>query len=211
MSHRALVLFSGGQDSTTALVWANSEFVFVETIGFDYGQKHRVELECRQRILEHWGSGTDPEHLRPTQFNDRGLPPTFIPARNLLFLSYAAALAYNRGIRHIVLGVCETDYSGYPDCRDNTIKAMQVALSLGLEWDLVLHTPLMNLDKERTWEMAYQLGGDKLVDLIINDTHTCYEGIRDRPHEWGVGCGACAACVIRANGFEKWRLQWGRR
>jgi len=222
MPEQALVLLSGGQDSTTALVWAALKFDEVHTIGFNYGQKHRVELTCRDDILiklrreyTNITSDTmvfiDPLTLQPTAHNDRGLPSTFIPGRNLLFLSYAAAFAYNRNIRNIVLGVCETDYSGYPDCRDDTIKAMQVALNLGLESRFVLHTPLMNVDKKWTWEMAHQLGGDRLVDLIIDETHTCYEGIRHIRHLWGAGCGACAACVLRANGFDEWRQAWGRR
>jgi 7-cyano-7-deazaguanine synthase len=225
---RALVLFSGGQDSTTCLAWALQRFPEVETIGFDYGQRHAVELECRAGIREQLsapgglGEGRlGPDHIVPIEALGRisetaltrdveiataesGLPTTFVPGRNLIFLGLAAAVAYRRGCRHIVLGVCETDYSGYPDCRDDTIKAMQVALNLGLEARLVLHTPLMWRDKAQTFALAESIGGAALLRLVIEDTHTCYLGDRTRLHEWGYGCGTCPACRLRADGFARW-------
>jgi 7-cyano-7-deazaguanine synthase len=226
---RALVLFSGGQDSTTCLAWALQEFDAVETIGFDYGQRHAVELACRDGIREALsgpgglGQGRlGPDHLIPLEALGRisetaltrdvaiataesGLPTTFVPGRNLVFLGLAAAVAYRRGAKHIVLGVCETDYSGYPDCRDDTIKAMQVALNLGLETRLVLHTPLMWRDKAATFALAEELGGDPLVELVIERTHTCYLGDRTHRHAWGYGCGECPACDLRAAGYARWR------
>jgi 7-cyano-7-deazaguanine synthase len=226
---RALVLFSGGQDSTTCLAWALARFNEVETVGFDYGQRHRVELDCRLGIRNALGApgglgeaklGDD--HLLDLNvlgalsetaltrdvaitMGENGLPSTFVPGRNLVFLSFAAALAYRRGCRHIVLGVCETDYSGYPDCRDDTIKAMQVALNLGLETRLVVHTPLMWRDKAATFALAEELGGDALVDLVIEKTHSCYRGDRTLRHDWGYGCGTCPACELRADGWTRWR------
>ena len=231
---RALVLFSGGQDSTTCLAWALQRFGEVETIGFDYGQRHAVELECRAGIREALsrpgaiGEGRlGPDHRLAVEALGRisetaltrdveiataesGLPTTFVPGRNLIFLGLAAALAYRRGCRHIVLGVCETDYSGYPDCRDDTIKAMQVALNLGLETRLVLHTPLMWRDKAATFAFAEELGGPDLLRLVIEDTHTCYLGDRTHRHEWGYGCGTCPACRLRADGFARWRAETNR-
>ncbi len=225
----ALVLFSGGQDSTTCLAWALSRFARVETIGFDYGQRHRVELDCRPRIRERlgaprpdWAERLGEDHtvdiaalgaLSDTaltrdaaiEMGERGLPNTFVPGRNLIFLAFAAAVAYRRGIRHIVGGMCETDYSGYPDCRDDTIKAMQVALNLGMERRFVLHTPLMWLDKAATWRLAEELGGAQLVSIIVEDTHTCYLADRGQRHDWGHGCGACPACRLRAAGFARYR------
>jgi 7-cyano-7-deazaguanine synthase len=225
MTSRALVLFSGGQDSTTALAWALDRFDSVETVGFDYGQRHRVELECRLAIREklptifpHYAAGLGRDHLvdlaalgaisetaltRESEiaFAETGLPTTFVPGRNLIFLTFAAALAYRRDAKHIVLGVCETDYSGYPDCRDDTIKAMQVALGLGLDRRLVLHTPLMWRDKAQTFALARQLGGQALLDLVIEDSHSCYLGDRTTRHGWGYGCGHCPACDLRAKGF----------
>ena len=225
--HRALVLFSGGQDSTTCLAWALRRFAEVETIGFDYGQRHRVELVMRPTIREDMealalGGRLGPDHVLPLDALGRvsetaltreveigmaetGLPTTFVPGRNLLFLTFAAALAYRRGCRHIVLGVCETDYSGYPDCRDDTIKAMQVALNLGLEARLVLHTPLMWRDKAATFALAQELGGDPLLRLVVEETHSCYRGDRTHRHDWGFGCGACPACELRAAGWRRWR------
>ncbi|PZU82848.1 MAG: 7-cyano-7-deazaguanine synthase QueC [Chelatococcus sp.] len=224
-SSRALVLFSGGQDSTTALAWALDRFDEVETVGFDYGQRHRVELECRLAIREklpalapRYAERLGPDHLldlttlgtisetaltRDSEiaFAETGLPTTFVPGRNLIFLSFAAALAYRRHARHIVLGVCETDYSGYPDCRDDTIKAMQVALGLGLDRRLVLHTPLMWRDKAQTFALARALGGQALLDLVVEETHSCYLGDRSTRHDWGFGCGHCPACELRANGY----------
>jgi 7-cyano-7-deazaguanine synthase len=225
---RALVLFSGGQDSTTCLVWALQHFAAVETVGFDYGQRHRVELGCRIRIREQIAASSLPgrerlgeDHLlaldalgrisdtaltRDTEiaFAETGLPTTFVPGRNLIFLAFAAALAYRRGCRHLVLGVCETDYSGYPDCRDDTIKTMQVALNLGLETRLVLHTPLMWRDKAATFALAEELGGSALVGLVVEETHSCYLGDRTTRHAWGFGCGACPACRLRADGWTRW-------
>ena len=221
----ALVLFSGGQDSTTCLAWALERFENVETVGFDYGQRHLVELECRDPILSeiksqnsHWDEALGDDHVldlgvlgeisdtsltksMEIQISEQGLPNTFVPGRNILFLTLAAAVAYRRGIKHIVTGVCETDYSGYPDCRDDTIKAMQLALNLGMEARFVLHTPLMWLDKSATWEMASTLGGDALINVITEHTHTCYNGDRSNLHEWGYGCGTCPACEIRAKGY----------
>ncbi len=221
----ALVLFSGGQDSATCLAWALDRYARVETIGFDYGQRHRVELECRPVFRDalaqrfpRWTPRLGVDHLLPMPtlaalgdtalthdvaiaLSAGSLPNTFVPGRNLLFFTYAAALAYRRGIRHLVGGMCETDYSGYPDCRDDTVKAMQVALSLGLDRRMVLHTPLMWLDKAATWALAQRLGGDALVDLIVAETHTCYRGDRAHRHPWGFGCGACPACDLRARGW----------
>jgi 7-cyano-7-deazaguanine synthase len=230
----ALVLFSGGQDSATCLAWALSRFAKVETISFDYGQRHHVELACRSDIRDgfaaldtDWAQRLGEDHLLalPTlgaisetamtrdvaiTMTREGLPNTFVPGRNLIFLTYAAALAYRRGIRHIITGVCETDYSGYPDCRDDTIKALQVALNLGMERRFVLHTPLMWIDKAGTWELAEALGGAALVDLIVEKSHSCYLGTRDKRFDWGYGCGQCPACDLRANGFARYLETWQR-
>jgi 7-cyano-7-deazaguanine synthase len=224
----ALVLFSGGQDSTTCLAWALDHFTHVETIGFDYGQRHRVELEVRPRVLAalrhafpNWANKLAEDHLVDLGILGRisetsltrevgitmeanGLPNTFVPGRNLLFVIFAAAIAYRRGIRHLVTGVCETDYSGYPDCRDDTMKALQLALNLGMATRYVVHTPLMWIDKAETWRMALTLGGDTLISLIREETHTCYEGNRSNQHAWGYGCGSCPSCDIRARGFEQY-------
>jgi len=225
----ALVLFSGGQDSATCLAWACDRFDNVETIGFDYGQRHRVEMDQRPAFLEAFraafpawaarlgedtvldvatlGQVSETALTRETEIvmTEAGLPSTFVPGRNLIFLTYAAALAYRRSVRHIVTGVCETDYSGYPDCRDDTIKALQVALNLGMETRLVLETPLMRVDKAGTWAMAEGLGGAPLVDLIREHTHSCYLGDRETRHDWGYGCGACPACDLRGKGGERYR------
>jgi len=219
----ALVLFSGGQDSTTCLAWALRRFAHVETIGFFYGQRHRIELECRTRILAelaptHPNLGADHvidiaagiAALGATALTGEGaietgrdgLPTTFVPGRNLLFFTYAGALAWRRGLRRIVGGMCETDYSGYPDCRDDTIKAMQLALNLGLQRRFVLETPLMWLDKAATWAMAEEFG---ILDLVIAHSHSCYRGERATRHAWGAGCGDCPACQLRADGYIKWR------
>jgi 7-cyano-7-deazaguanine synthase len=227
----ALVLLSGGQDSAVCLAWALDRFELVETVGFDYGQRHRVELECRGRIRKGvaavnpgWAARLGDDHTlalnalgevsntaltRDVEIKteERGLPNTFVPGRNLIFLTFAAALAYRRGLRHIVGGMCETDYSGYPDCRDDTIKALQVALNLGMERRFVTHTPLMWIDKAQTWQLAQDLGGDDLIDLIVSETHTCYLGDRSRRHVWGHGCGECPACSLRADGFQRWRAE----
>jgi 7-cyano-7-deazaguanine synthase len=225
----ALVLFSGGQDSTTCLAWAIERFDRVETVGFDYGQRHRIELDCRDpirseiiKIRPGWKARLHQDHtinigslgeLSETaltrdvaiKIERNGLPSTFVPGRNLIFLTFAAALAYRRGLRHLVGGMCETDYSGYPDCRDDTIKAVQIALNLGMQHRFVLHTPLMWIDKAATWRLGESLGGGKLVDLIINQTHTCYFGTRGECHPWGYGCGKCPACELRAQGYERYR------
>ena len=217
----ALVLFSGGQDSTTCLAWALERFAAVETVGFFYGQRHRVELDCREGIrasLANARLGADHvidiasgmAQLGETAMTGdmeitmgaEGLPTTFVPGRNLLFLTYAAALAYRRGLRRIVAGMCETDYSGYPDCRDDTIKAMQLALNLGMQRRFVLETPLMWIDKAATWALAERLG---ILDIVIEQTHTCYLGDRKHRHDWGYGCGTCPACSLRREGFAAWR------
>ncbi|MFZ5550681.1 MAG: 7-cyano-7-deazaguanine synthase QueC [Pseudomonadota bacterium] len=225
---QALVLFSGGQDSTVCLAWALSRFERVETVGFDYGQRHRIELDCRQTVrteitsqFPHWAPRLGDDHLldlsllaqigdsaltseRAIEMQANGLPNTFVPGRNLLFLTFAAALAYRRGLSVLVGGMCETDYSGYPDCRDNTLKAMQVALSLGLDTPLTLETPLMFLTKAQTWGLADTLGGRRLNALIEEHTHTCYLGERGQRHAWGYGCGQCPACSLRAAGHAAW-------
>ena len=228
MHHRnALVLFSGGQDSTTCLALALSRYDRVETIAFDYGQRHVVELQARLRVLAEikaqfpqWAPRLGEDHLldlavlgqvsetsltRDTAFamEQTGLPNTFVPGRNLLFLTLAAALAYRRGLEVIVTGVWETDYSGYPDCRDDSMKAMQLALSLGMDKRFLIETPLMWIDKAETWQLAHQLGGQALVDLIVEHTHTCYLGDRSHRQDWGYGCGACPACDLRAKGFAR--------
>lgn len=226
MTNKALVLFSGGQDFATCLAWALEHFDEVETVGFDYGQRHRVELECRRRFrtalaeaFPAWGSKLGSDHMLDlsvlSQVSDtaltsdaeirmqaNGLPSTFVPGRNLLFFTFAATIAYRRDLKHLVGGMCETDYSGYPDCRDDTLKALQVALNLGMNSRLVLHTPLMWIDKAGTWKMAENLGGAALVRLIAEETHTCYKGDRTTRHAWGYGCGDCPACHLRAGGWE---------
>ena len=225
----ALVLFSGGQDSATCLAWALDRFERVETIGFDYGQRHKIELDVRRQFLIElratfpaWAARLGDDHVldltslgkisdtalttgAAIAFADSGLPNTFVPGRNLLFLTYASAIAYRREIKHLITGVCETDYSGYPDCRDDTIKALQVALNLGMEKRFVIDTPLMWIDKAATWALAEGLGGQPLVDLIIEHSHTCYQGDREHRHAWGYGCGTCPACDLRAGGFAAWR------
>jgi 7-cyano-7-deazaguanine synthase len=227
-SETALVLFSGGQDSTTCLAWALQRFARVEMLGFSYGQRHAIELTCRDRLLSgvrslrpDWAARLGDSHTLeiPTlaeisdtaltrdvaiAMGEDGLPNTFVPGRNLLFLTFAAALAYRRGIRHIIGGMCETDYSGYPDCRDETIKALQAALNLGMAKQFELHTPLMWLDKASTWKLAHELGGAGLVDLIREYSHTCYLGERGAQHDWGYGCGECPACALRAKGWREY-------
>ena len=225
---RALVLFSGGQDSTTCLAWALSRYKHVETIGFAYGQRHAIELTCREPIRQALAcDALGEDHMVDLTatlaglgqtamtadieiaMTEEGLPNTFVPGRNLLFATCAAALAWRRGLRRIVLGVCETDYSGYPDCRDDTIKAMQLALNLGMQRRFVLETPLMWRDKAATWELAASLGGDALVDTVRTLTHSCYLGDRTHRHDWGYGCGTCPACALRSNGWHRWREQNG--
>ncbi|MEA3028317.1 MAG: 7-cyano-7-deazaguanine synthase [Alphaproteobacteria bacterium] len=229
MSHpdTALVLFSGGQDSTVCLAWALERFARVETIGFDYGQRHVVELTMRPAIRERlarlrpgWAERLGDDHVirldalaaisetaltrdMAIELGGNGLPTTFVPGRNLIFLSFAGALAYRRGAKHLVAGMCETDYSGYPDCRDDTIKAMQVALGLGMDRRFVLHTPLMWIDKAATFAMAEEIGGKLLLDLVIESTHSCYQGDRTHRHAWGYGCGNCPACKLRADGYRR--------
>ena len=222
----ALVLFSGGQDSATCLAWALDRFETVETVGFDYGQRHRVELQCRDafraKVVELnpvWAERLGPDHMldltvlgqvsetaltRDAEIALRtdGLPNTFVPGRNLLFFTLAAALASRRELRHLIGGMCETDYSGYPDCRDDTLKSLQVTLNLGMGSRTVLHTPLMWLDKAQTWALADQLGGQPLVELIRTGTHTCYRGEHEQLHSWGFGCAACPACDLRARGYQ---------
>ena len=224
----ALVLFSGGQDSTVCLAWALARHARVETVGFDYGQRHRVELDCRQtvrdeiaRAFPHWGARLGEDHVldlsllgqlgstaltqeRAIEMQANGLPNTFVPGRNLMFLNAAAVLAYRRGASVLVGGMCETDYSGYPDCRDNTLKAMQLALSLGLAVPMTVETPLMFLDKAQTWALSHSLGGAVLQALIVEHTHTCYLGDRQHRHAWGWGCGSCPACELRARGHEQY-------
>ncbi|HWD57909.1 MAG TPA: 7-cyano-7-deazaguanine synthase QueC [Stellaceae bacterium] len=222
----ALVLFSGGQDSATCLAWALGRFARVETIGFDYGQRHRVELDCRARIAARlrqefpdWAAKLGDDHVvdlsvlgrisdtaltsdSAIAFAANGLPNTFVPGRNLLFFTFAAATGYRRGLRHLVGGMCETDYSGYPDCRDDTLKSLQASLSLGMDHRFVIHTPLMWRDKQATWELARTLGGAALVELIRTESHSCYLGERDRLYDWGYGCGQCPACELRRKGWE---------
>ncbi|MBH1965270.1 MAG: 7-cyano-7-deazaguanine synthase QueC [Comamonadaceae bacterium] len=239
MHTSALVLFSGGQDSATCLAYALSRYRHVETIGFDYGQRHRVELDARLVVMRElrarfpeWNERLGPDHMidvgvlgqisetsltRDTaiEMEASGLPNTFVPGRNLVFLTLAGAVAYRRNLQVIVTGVCETDYSGYPDCRDDTMKAMQLALSLGMSKRLVIETPLMWIDKAATWQLAQDLGqaadsaggGSALVELIAEHTHTCYLGDRASRHEWGYGCGACPACDLRASGWRQWHNQ----
>jgi 7-cyano-7-deazaguanine synthase len=226
MNSRALVLFSGGQDSTTCLAWALERYQEVETIGFNYGQRHLVELECRHKVIEEmragfpqWSAKLGADHVldlallgqisdtaltqdKAIELQKNGLPNTFVPGRNLLFFTFAATIAYRRGLEVLVGGMCETDFSGYPDCRDNTLKALQVALSLGMSGPMVIETPLMWIDKAQTWAMAKTLGGDAFVRLVQEHTHTCYVGDRKMRHAWGYGCGKCPACELRRRGYE---------
>ena len=225
---KALVLFSGGQDSATCLAWALERFSVVETVAFDYGQRHKVELECREEFLAkvieikpEWRDRLGPDHkldlsvlgkISETSLTQEaeialredGLPNTFVPGRNLLFFTLAAAVAYRRQLRHLVGGMCETDYSGYPDCRDDTLKSLQVTLNLGMGSNCVIDTPLMWIDKAATWRMADNLGGDQLVNLIKTSTHTCYLGVRDHEHDWGFGCSECPACELREVGYRQY-------
>jgi 7-cyano-7-deazaguanine synthase len=229
MTSSALVLFSGGQDSTVCLAWALARFAHVETVGFDYGQRHRAELEARPRILEklragfpQWAPRLGGDHVLPLDtlkaiggsaltddvkiaMGEDGLPTTFVPGRNVVFLTMAAALGYRRGIAELVGGMCETDFSGYPDCRDETVQSTAKALSLALAREIRVHTPLMWIDKAATWKMAEDLGGESLVALIVEETVTCYEGDRSHRHDWGYGCGKCPACELRATGYTRYR------
>jgi 7-cyano-7-deazaguanine synthase len=227
----ALVLFSGGQDSTVCLAWALDRFARVETVGFDYGQRHKVELDARPRVRARmiasrpaWAQRLGDDHVMrlealsalsetaltrdiAIEIAENRLPTTFVPGRNLVFFAFAGALAYRRGARHLVAGMCETDYSGYPDCRDDTIKAMQLALNLGMDRRFVIHTPLMWIDKAATFALAHEIAGDPFIDLLVEDTHTCYLGDRSQRHDWGYGCGSCPACRLRADGFARWKTQ----
>ena len=226
MYTKAVVLFSGGQDTTTCLAWALERYEYVETIGFDYGQRHEIELGCRINILQeirkrfpNWAKRLGEDHVldlrllgqisdtamtgeKTIEFEKNGLPNTFVPGRNLLFFTFAAAISYRRGLSVLVGGMCETDYSGYPDCRDNTLKSLQVSLGLGMDMPLVIETPLMWLDKRQTWELAKELGGTGFVEFVQEETHTCYLGDRQRRHDWGYGCNDCPACELRRTGFE---------
>jgi 7-cyano-7-deazaguanine synthase len=229
----ALVLFSGGQDSTTCLAWALQRFARVETIGFDYGQRHAIELAVRPAVLDGlralspaWNARLGDDHMIDLSLiakisdtaltsnveiamQENGLPNTFVPGRNLLFMTVAATVAYRRGLTALVGGMCETDFSGYPDCRDDTMKALQVALNLGMATRQRIETPLMWIDKKQTWELAYETGGQPLVDLVRFETHTCYLGERGERHEWGYGCGKCPACALRARGYAQFAARRG--
>lgn len=225
----ALVLFSGGQDSSLCLAYALTRYERVETISFDYGQTHKVELDCRhdirealQEMSQDWSDRLGADHLLslpaiPTiggtaltdnseiKMMENGLPSTFVPGRNLLFLTYAAAMAYRRGLDVLVGGMCETDYSGYPDCRRDTLDKLETAINLGMESTLTIETPLMYLDKAQSWSMTHELGGDALVEIICEHSHSCYRGNREDRHEWGYGCHDCPACDLRARGYEVWK------
>ena len=227
----ALVLFSGGQDSTVCLAWALERYGWVETVGFDYGQRHSVEMVAREHVraglierFPEWAARLGPDHKldlrgfgavaesaltahRAIEMTERGLPSTFVPGRNLVFFVYAAALADRRGLPRLVGGMCETDYSGYPDCRRETLDAMQAALNLGMEQGFSIETPLMWLTKAQTWALGKTLGGEPLVDLILEQTHTCYLGDRGHRHAWGYGCGSCPACELRQGGYEDWNAK----
>lgn len=230
-SNAAIILFSGGQDSTACLAWALDRYGHVETLGIDFGQRHDVELKQRRRVLDRikldypkWRERLGEDHTLTLselpkigetalthdvkiQMTEAGLPSTFVPGRNLLFFTYAAAIGYRRNIKTLIGGMCETDFSGYPDCRNDTIQSLQTTLSLGMGTDFNLVTPLMFLDKAATWAMIDDLGGQALVDLVIEDTHTCYLGERNQRHNWGYGCGTCPACQLRSAGFERWHAQ----
>jgi len=228
-SGAALVLFSGGQDSTVCLAHALEAYARVETLGFDYGQRHGVELECRGRVraelarrFPDWAPRLGPDHVidigsfgaigdtaltsdAQIEMLASGLPSTFVPGRNLVFFTYAAALGYRRGLTTLIGGMCETDFSGYPDCRDATLRALEQAIRLGTEIPFAIETPLMWRTKAETWALTEELGGASLVELIIGETHTCYRGERGARHDWGYGCGACPACELRARGFAVWQ------
>ena len=226
---KALLLFSGGQDSAICLAWALSRFSSVETIGFDYGQRHHIELQARQivrskvqNLKNEWAAKLGEDHLvdfsalgeisetamtREVEISvgDNGLPNTFVPGRNLLFFNLAGALAYRRGIGTLVGGMCEADYSGYPDCRDDTLKALLQSMNMGMDVDFHLATPLMHLTKAQSWHLAEELGGDDLVSVVCKESHTCYKGERGELHEWGYGCGSCPACELRAKGWREYK------
>ncbi len=229
---RALVLFSGGQDSTTSLAYALETYETVETIGFDYGQKNRVELECRKSILKElaqnfpqWrgklsndrvldlstfsqiSESALTDHDKKIEVGETGLPTTFVPGRNLFFFTYAAVIAYNLNLGTLVGGMCETDFSGYPDCREETLQFLALTLNHGMGTDFEIVTPLMWKSKAESWALAHELGGDKLISLIIEQTHTCYNGVRDQLNDFGFGCGVCPACELRSKGFTEWKAQ----
>lgn len=230
----ALVLFSGGQDSTVCLGLALDRYARVETVGFDYGQRHDVEMQAREMVLREirrafhaWGARLGPDHVldiasfgaisdtaltsgAEIEMLASGLPSTFVPARNLVFFTYASALGYRRDLHVLIGGMCETDYSGYPDCRDRTLRALQEAIRLGTEVDFTIETPLMWLSKAETWALAERIGGQTFVDLIIEETHTCYKGESSLWHDWGYGCGSCPACALRARGFAAWQASGSR-
>ncbi len=225
---RALVLFSGGQDSSVCLAYALDHYAHVETIGFDYGQRHGVELESRLHVrsqlheqFPRWARRLGDDHLldlsllgqitdtaltseREIEMTAGGLPNTFVPGRNLLFFMFASTVADRRGLSVLVGGMCETDFSGYPDCRDNTLKALQIAISLGLDTPMTIDTPLMWLDKAETWALTERLGGEPLIELVVEHTHSCYLGDREHRHAWGYGCGLCPSCDLRRKGYETW-------
>ncbi len=229
----ALVLFSGGQDSTVCLAWALDKYERVETVGFNYGQRHSAELGQRDRLRAalremkpEWDERLSSDHMldltelgrlsetaltrdAEIEITAAGLPSTFVPGRNLLFFTYAAALGYRRGIRTLVGGMCETDFSGYPDCRNDTLQTLAKAIALGTDTPVTIETPLMWIDKAGTWDLTNKLGGKPLVELVVEESHTCYLGIRSRRHEWGYGCGHCPACDLRRKGWESWRAQNG--
>jgi 7-cyano-7-deazaguanine synthase len=231
MNKKALVLFSGGQDSTVCLAWALSKFDQVETIGFDYGQRHRIELECRLTVLDRfrekfpeWAGKLGEDRVidlswlgqisdcalteeREIELSENGLPNTFVPGRNLVFFLISSAVAYRRGLSTLVGGMCQTDFSGYPDCREDTLKALQVATNLGMASSFRFETPLMWIDKTETFQLGEQLGGEKLLEIIVRDTHTCYTGDRTHEHEWGFGCGECPACDLRKRGWNNYISQ----
>jgi 7-cyano-7-deazaguanine synthase len=226
---KAILMFSGGQDSATCLFWALENYDLVETIGFNYNQRHNIELEIRKDFInflarefpnhykkigeDHEINAKNLSEIGETAmtsdmeitFSESGLPTTFVPARNLYFFTLSSAIAYRRNIPSLIGGMCETDYSGYPDCRRTTMDALQTALSLGMDKEIEIVTPLMWVDKENTWKMAYELGGEKLIEGIKMHTHTCYVGNREQLNEWGYGCGECPACNLRSNGFKLWK------
>ncbi len=228
---KVLVLFSGGQDSATVLAWACANFAIVETIGFDYGQRHHVEFKARDRLRSEfkknfpiWGERLGVDHFLNIEtfgalsqtamtqdaeiiVKDDGLPNTFVPGRNLVFLVYAGALAWRRGVSHIAAGMCETDFSGYPDCREETLHKQMEAINMGMETEIKLFTPLMALNKAQCWHLTEDLGGEELVEIIRVDSHTCYKGKRDKIHPWGYGCGSCPACHLRANGWHTYKTE----
>lgn len=227
--NQALVLFSGGQDSSIALIWALKRFNTVETVGFDYGQRHAIELGARQSVAREmrsafpeWAPKLGDDHMisarglkdigdtamtadKDIVMGDDDLPTTFVPGRNLVFLSLAAGLAYRRGIGVLVAGMCETDYSGYPDCRETALLAQMDAIRLGMECDIDLETPLMKLTKAASWRLAEETGGESAVALVNEHSHSCYRGVRAARHDWGYGCGTCPACELRAKGWTEYK------